>query len=85
MNTAESQMLLTADSQARFVYSDEPTAYTRARAFVTMSTEGQFKFIAERLRQVDRAELASIVRAIFGHPHDRGRRRRPTPGYELEL
>ena len=57
---------------------------TRARVFLAMSGEGQLKFIADRLRQVDTAELANIVRAILGHPHDRGRPRKPTQGHELE-
>ena len=52
------------------------TPHARARLFLAMSEEGQLKFIAERLKQVDSAELAEIVRAIFGCPHDKGRPRK---------
>jgi len=68
------------------VYSDEAmaTPYSRARVFLAMSREGQLKFIAERLKQVDTAELVNLVSAIFGHPHDRGRPRKSTSGQEPE-
>jgi len=68
------------------VYSDEAmaTPYLRARVFLAMSREGQLKFIAERLKQVDTAELVNLVSAIFGHPHDKGRPRTSTSAQELE-
>lgn len=68
------------------MYSDEAmaTPYSRARVYLAMSREGQLKFIAERLKQVDTAELVNLISAIFGHPHDRGRPRRSTPRQELE-
>ena len=58
------------------MHSDEAmtTSHSRARVFLAMSREGQLKFIAERLRQVDTVELAITVRGILGHSHDKGRR-----------
>ena len=60
------------------MYSDEAMTnpHSRARVFLAMSREGQLEFIAERLKQVDMVELANIVSAIFGHPHDKGRPRK---------
>ena len=57
------------------MHSDEAmtTSHSRARVFLAMSREGQLKFIAKMLRQVDTVELANMVRAIFGHSHDKGR------------
>jgi hypothetical protein len=51
-------------------------AQSRGRAFVAMNREGQLKFLAERFSQLDAVELANIVRAIYGRPHDKGRPRK---------
>lgn len=45
---------------------------SRGRAFVAMNKQEQLKFIAEKFRDMDSTELASIVRAIYGHLHDMG-------------
>ena len=66
------------------MHSDEAmtTAHSRARMFLEMNREGQLKFIAERLSEADTMELANVIRAIFGHPDDKGRPRKTTPRYQ---
>ncbi len=46
---------------------------SRGSAFVAMNKQEQIKFIEEKFKEIDTTELAGIVRAIFGHPHDKGR------------
>lgn len=75
--------LLKEESQSGFVYPVHRTVTferrerSRQRAFVNMNRDGQLRFIAERFSRLDTVELANIVRAIFGHPHDKGRPRKP--------
>jgi hypothetical protein len=78
---------MSAQEEIGYMHSDDgmTTSHARARVFLAMSKEEQVRFISERLRHVDTTELANIVRAIFGHPHDKGRPRKETLGYELEL
>jgi hypothetical protein len=46
------------------------------RAFSKMTGKQQAKFIQKKFAAMDPAELVSVVRAIYGHPHDKGRPRR---------
>lgn len=75
-------VLLTAQPQHQLVNLDADAemlrsrALARARAFATMSGDRQFAFIAQWFSQVDTVELANIIRAIFGHPDDKGRPRK---------
>lgn len=46
-----------------------------ARDFLKMTSQEQQKFIEDRFANMDPAELINIVRAIYGHPHDKGRPR----------
>jgi len=48
----------------------------RGRAFVAMDKREQLKFIAEKFKEMDSTELASIVRAIYGHRRDMEGRRK---------
>jgi hypothetical protein len=52
---------------------------SRGHAFVLMSSKEQRKFVADRFKEMDSMELAYIVRAIFGHPEDKGRGRKSVP------
>jgi hypothetical protein len=72
-------MLLKSGVQPGWVHPDERllTPQSRGRAFVAINREGQLKFFAERFSQLDAVELANIVRAIYGRPHDKGRPRKP--------
>ena len=47
-----------------------------ARTFSTMTSEEQKGIIERRFADIDPAELVTIVKAIYGHPHDKGRPRR---------
>ena len=53
----------------------EPQTYLRARAFPKMTAEEQKEFIRRRFGEIDPAELVTIVKAIYGHPDDKGRPR----------
>lgn len=53
------------------VASDAPRLF----AFSKMNSKEQRNFIQRRLENIDPTELAGIVRAIYGHPHDKGRKR----------
>ena len=48
----------------------------RARVFTAMSFQRQSAFIDQWFREVDTVELTNIVKAIFGHPDDKGRPRK---------
>ena len=50
--------------------------FQQARAFSQMTSKEQKQFIQRRFANVESAELISIVKAIYGHPHDKGRPRR---------
>ena len=54
---------------------NDPTKCLRARAFPNMTAEQQKNFIRSRFVEIDAAELLNIVRAIYGHPDDKGRPR----------
>ncbi|HWC17428.1 MAG TPA: hypothetical protein VG498_10445 [Terriglobales bacterium] len=54
---------------------NDPTKCLRARAFSNMTAEQQKNFIRRRFVDIDAAELVNIVRAIYGHPDDKGRPR----------
>ncbi|SRR6266481_6387923 len=43
--------------------------------FSKMSSEEQANFIQRRFRSIDPTELANILKAIYGRPHDKGRPR----------
>jgi len=62
--------LFTLATQRRGLGHDQ---LSRGRTFVAMKKHEQIKFIEEKFKEIDTTELAGIVRAIFGHPHDMGR------------
>jgi len=78
MHVAAPPMLLRSGVQPGCVRPDERilTPQSRGRRFVALNREGQLKFLAEKFSQLDTVELANIVRAIFGRPHDKGRPRK---------
>jgi hypothetical protein len=49
---------------------------SRLFAFLKMSSDEQKHFIQRRFENIDATELANILKAIYGHPHDKGRPRR---------
>jgi hypothetical protein len=55
--------------------SSAPPNFPRLFAFSKMSSEQQENFIQRRFESIDPSELLNIVRAIYGHPHDKGRPR----------
>ena len=54
-----------------------------ARAFLKMTNKQQANFVQMRFAAMDSSELANIVRAIYGHPYDRGRPRRDSASTSL--
>jgi len=56
--------------------------FLRSFAFSKMSSQEQKNFIERRFGNMDPTELLSMVKAIYGHPHDKGRPKvqsRPRP------
>jgi len=67
--------------------SSEPPTFPRLFAFSKMSSEQQENFIQRRFESIDPSELLNILRAIYGHPHDKGRPKvqsRPKPKLSVE-
>src|SRR5689334_6640651 len=54
--------------------SARPT-FPQLFAFSKMSSEQQNNFIQRRFGNMDPSELLNILKAIYGHPHDKGRPR----------
>ena len=54
----------------------EAADFQEARAFSQMTCKEQKQFIQRRFANIESAELINIVKAIYGHPHDKGRPRR---------
>jgi hypothetical protein len=56
--------------------------FLRSVAFLKMSSQQQKNFIERRFGNMDATELLRMVKAIYGHPHDKGRPKvqsRPKP------
>jgi len=46
--------------------------FMRAYVFSTMTSEEQRTFVQRRFENMDAAELLNILKAIYGHAHDKG-------------
>ena len=56
-------------------HTSRPPDFLRLFAFSKMSSDEQRHFIQRRLETIDSTELVNILKAIYGHPHDKGRPR----------